>query len=137
MTVGILIVTHDDVGRSLLESAHVALADSPLPTRMISASRDCDPEALLMRAREAVNELDSGQGVLVLTDLYGATPSNIAARLLDCRQLRVVTGLNLPMLIRVLNYPHLDLDALTRKAVSGGIDGIFQIAAGTQEQVSP
>jgi PTS system ascorbate-specific IIA component len=135
MSVGILVVTHDDIGRSLLESAHVALANSPLPTRTVSASRDCDPEALLNRAREAVEELDSGQGVLVLTDLYGATPSNIAARLLDSRQLRIVTGVNLPMLIRVLNYPHLDLDALTRKAVTGGIDGIFQISAATPEQV--
>lgn len=129
MSVGLLIITHDEVGRALLNSAHVALADVPLPTEMISASRDCDPEQLLKQARAAVAALDNGRGVLVLTDLYGSTPSNIAARLLDSNRVRVVSGLNLPMLIRVLNYAQLDLNTLAEKAVSGGIDGIFALSA--------
>lgn len=129
MSVGLLIITHDDIGRALLHSAHVALADSPLATDMISASRDSEPEALLQRARTALAALDTGDGVLVLTDLFGSTPSNIAARLLDSGRTRVVTGINLPMLIRVLNYPQLDLVGLAAKAVSGGVDGVFEMPA--------
>lgn len=133
MSVGLLIITHDDIGRALLDSAHVALADSPLATDMISASRDCDPDALLKRARTALAALDTGDGVLVLTDLFGSTPSNIAARLLDSGRTRVVTGINLPMLIRVLNYPQLDLAALAAKAVSGGVDGVFELPEPAKE----
>jgi PTS system ascorbate-specific IIA component len=135
MSVGVLVISHDDIGKSLLESAHAALGHSPLPTASVSASRDCDPEELLGHARAAAEALDAGEGVLVLTDLYGATPSNIAGRLRqDSRcPVRVVTGVNLPMLIRVLNYPKLDLDALCAKAVSGGKDGVFEIIDATRE----
>lgn len=135
MSVGILVVSHDDIGKSLLESAHMALGHSPLPTGTISASRDCDPEGLLRQAQDIAANLDEGDGVLVLTDLYGATPSNVAERLLrdSGRDIRVVTGVNLPMLIRVLNYPKLDLDALCAKAVSGGRDGVFELTETTEE----
>jgi PTS system ascorbate-specific IIA component len=135
MSVGILIITHDDIGKALLESAHTALGQAPLPTRTVSASRDCDPDELLNSARQVLLSLDSGAGVLVLTDLFGATPSNMAERLLHntSAAIRIVTGLNLPMLIRVLNYPTLDLNALTAKAVSGGKDGVFEIYATSQE----
>jgi PTS system ascorbate-specific IIA component len=84
---------------------------------------------LLQRAKKALAALDTGDGVLVLTDLFGSTPSNIAARLLDSSRTRVVTGINLPMLIRVLNYPQLDLASLAAKAVSGGLDGVFEMPA--------
>ena len=67
----------------------------------------------------------SGDGVLVLTDLYGSTPSNIACKLRRHGHVRVVSGVNLPMLIRVLNYPDLDLDSLKEKALSGGRDGVL------------
>jgi mannose PTS system EIIA component len=135
MSVGILVITHDEIGEALLDSVHAALGQSPLPTRTVSASRDCDPDELLIRARQVVASLDSGEGVLVLTDLFGATPSNIAERLLRNSKvaIRIVTGLNLPMLIRVLNYPNLDLNALSAKAVSGGKDGVFEIFESVQE----
>ncbi|CAK0770012.1 hypothetical protein CCP3SC15_4060003 [Gammaproteobacteria bacterium] len=68
--------------------------------------------------------LDQGDGVLVLTDMYGSTPSNIACRL-DSEKVRIVAGVNLPMLIRVLNYSYLSLEDLTNKAISGGRDGII------------
>ena len=80
---------------------------------------------MLRDAKQAAEKLDSGDGVLVLTDMYGATPSNIACRLRKLHDVRVVAGLNLPMLIRVLNYPGLDLDELMHKALSGGRDGVL------------
>ena len=125
MNVGILLITHDNIGAVLLRTAIEVLGISPLSTSSLTVPSDCDPERILADARQAAEELDSGDGVLVLTDLYGATPSNIACRLHRFHELRVVSGLNLPMLIRVLNYPDLDLDELQHKAVSGGRDGIL------------
>jgi PTS system ascorbate-specific IIA component len=124
MNVGVLLITHDNIGTVLLRTAIEVLGVCPLSTSTVAAPSDCDPERVLAHARQAAEELDSGSGVLVLTDLYGATPSNVACRLHNSHELRVVSGLNLPMLIRVLNYPDLDLDELQQKAVSGGRDGI-------------
>ena len=127
MTVGLLLISHEGLGAALLECSRVALGCCPLPVSMLYASRDCDPSKLLKEAEAQVAALDTGGGVLVLTDLYGATPCNIAARLLANPRIRVVSGMNLPMLIRVLNYPNLDLDALADKAVSGGQDGVMRV----------
>lgn len=125
MNVGILLITHDNIGAVLLRTAIDVLGICPLPTSTLATPSDCNPECILEDARQAAQELDSGDGVLVLTDLYGATPSNIACRLHRSHELRVVSGVNLPMLIRVLNYPDLDLEELQHKAVSGGRDGIL------------
>jgi PTS system ascorbate-specific IIA component len=125
VNVGILLITHANIGAVLLRTAVDVLGISPLSTGTLAAPPECDPERVLEDARQATQELDSGDGVLVLTDLYGATPSNIACRLRRIHRLRVVSGLNLPMLIRVLNYPDLDLEELQHKAVSGGRDGIL------------
>lgn len=125
MAVGVLIITHDDIGRALLDTASVALAGIPLACEVLSASRDADPERLLDEAETRLRAVDGGEGVLVLTDLYGSTPSNIATRLRGRGRLAIVAGINLPMLIRVLNYPGLALEALVDKALSGGRDGIF------------
>lgn len=125
MNVGILLVTHGEIGNALLQTAIEVLGICPLSSCVLSAPAGCDPEKIFAEANAALNDLDSGDGVLVLTDLYGSTPSNIACKLQSRSQVRVVTGLNLPMLIRVLNYPRLELAALTLKAISGGRDGVL------------
>ncbi|MEE8263771.1 MAG: PTS sugar transporter subunit IIA [Gammaproteobacteria bacterium] len=127
MSIGLLIISHDDVGSALLETASHMLGQCPLKVELLAASRDADPDVLLNKGRNLVGSLDEGDGVLVLTDLYGSTPSNIAKQLLDDDRVRIVTGVNLPMLIRVLNYPQLQLDQLAKKAVSGGRDGVFLV----------
>lgn len=127
MSVGLLIITHDGIGAALLGTATFMLNDCPLQTRLLTASRDCDPDELIADAIEEIATLDAGDGVLVLTDLYGATPSNIAQKLADQANICAVSGLNLSMLIRVLNYPDLDLKQLAERAVSGGKDGIVLI----------
>ncbi len=125
MNVGILLITHGNVGAVLLQSAIEVLGVCPLQTATLSAPAGCDPDWVLKEASEAANRLDTGDGVLVLTDLYGSTPSNIACRLCEQHTVRVVSGVNLPMLVRVLNYPGMDLDELTHKAVTGGRDGVL------------
>ena len=127
MSVGLLIISHDGIGAALLGTATFMLNDCPLQTRLLTASRDCNPDELIADAIEEIKALDSGNGVLILTDLYGSTPSNIAKTLSSQAHVRTVSGMNLSMLIRILNYPGLDLDQLAEKAVSGGKDGIVLI----------
>ena len=131
MSVGILIISHDGIGPALLGTATLMLNDCPLPTKLLTASRDSEPEQLAEDAIELIGALDTDEGVLVLTDLYGSTPSNIAQKLTLQKHVHVVSGLNLSMLIRVFNYPQLTLEELSEKAVSGGKDGISKIVSET------
>jgi len=126
MTVGILLICHNDIGAQLIETATDMLERAPTRLGHIDVRQDDDPIDLLEQARRRVAELDAGQGVLVMTDMYGSTPSNIAHRLLDRQAVRVLSGANLPMLVRALNYARLELPAMTEKACRGGRDGIVQ-----------
>ena len=125
MPVGLLLITHGCAGDSLLTAARGMLGDLPLNAVALAIAQSTDPETTLQEARKLRHSLEHGEGVLVLTDMYGSTPSNIATRLLPDPGLRVVSGINLPMLIRVLNYPDLELNELADKAVSGGRDGVL------------
>ncbi len=125
MSTGLLIITHDQIGDALLATATTMIGCSPLATRTMAVSADSDPEQLAREARSLARELNQGDGVLILTDMFGSTPSNVAALLLDQPGMAVVAGVNLPMLIRVLNYAHLGLPELAHKATSGGQDGII------------
>ncbi|MDH5377742.1 MAG: PTS sugar transporter subunit IIA [Gammaproteobacteria bacterium] len=124
MTVGVLIVTHNGVGSALLETAKTTLGVCPLNTKILSVPDQCSPGDLVNEGQSYVDELDTGDGVLILTDMFGSTPSNIACALKSTTRLCIVSGLNLPMLIRTLNYPALDLEELATKALSGGREGI-------------
>jgi len=127
MAVSILTITHGKMGHELLATAKTMLGDAlPLNCEALSVSASCNPDKVLSEALEACTKIDDGEGVLVLTDIFGSTPSNICNKLRDgtATQTHVIAGLNLPMLIRVLNYPKLSLDELTDKALSGAHDGI-------------
>ncbi len=125
MSIGLLLITHSRIGEALLETASKMLEGSELPViRTLSVGVDCNPDQISMEARSLLETLDEGQGVLVFTDMYGSTPSNIAFSLAKKGRVNVISGVNLPMLIRTLNYPALDLNAMTEKAVSGGREGI-------------
>ena len=126
MSVALLIITHAKVGDALLETADKMLGGLPLPVKVLPIPLDYEPNHAFDEAKIVIDDLDQGDGILILTDMYGSTPSNVAAQLLNDKQLNVVTGINLPMLIRVLNYPRLNLEELTLKAISGGNDGILQ-----------
>jgi PTS system ascorbate-specific IIA component len=125
MSVGLLIITHGRIGEDLLETAKSMLGVCPLQTAYMAVSQSSDPEKLLDQAKRICESLNQGDGVLVLTDIYGSTPSNVANRLLEESYIQVVAGLNLPMLVRVLNYPSLNLHKMINKALSGGHDGIL------------
>ncbi len=127
MSVGLLIMSHNGIGPAMLGTASMMMEACPLKAKLLTASRDSDPDEILDNAKVLVQELNEGDGVLILIDLFGSTPSNVAHQLLTIRDVRIVTGLNLSMLIRVLNYPSLSLDELTEKALSGGKEGILLV----------
>lgn len=126
MSVGLLLITHVGIAQSLLATADKMLGDYSTHTRTLEVPLDAPTETLTQQARQHIAELDQGQGVLILTDLYGSTPGNIACSLLTINNTRLVAGINLPMLVRTLNYSELTLDELVSKAESGGKDGIIQ-----------
>lgn len=127
MSVGILLITHSGIGGALLNVVYGAFGKLPLEVSQLSVSRDPDLETLILKASCLVRELDSGEGVLVLTDIFGSTPSNVAQGLQqEGFNIRIIAGVNLPMLFRLLNYSFLPLDQLAKKATSGGQEGIFE-----------
>jgi PTS system ascorbate-specific IIA component len=125
MSVGLLIVTHNRIGAELLQTATSILGSCPLNARTLEVRVDCDRDRIQKQARALIGELDEGDGVLVLTDIYGATPSNIASDLASTGSVELVSGINLPMVLRVFNYASLSLAEITQKAVSGGQEGVF------------
>jgi len=126
MSVNILIISHNEIGSALLNAVKQTFnSELPLPVATVELEPNADPEVLIPKLKKVVCALNQGDGVLILTDLFGSTPSNIANNIKDCEGTRIVTGLNLPMLIRVMNYPDLDLPQLAEKACSGGQCGIM------------
>jgi len=125
MAVGLLLITHDKIGKTLLSVSKSMLGKPSIKTAAISVPDNCDIEKITRRAMAKRNKLNQGDGVLVLTDLYGASPCNVAQKISDVDTTIVVSGLNLPMLIRIMNYAHLALPELAEKAVSGGHNGIL------------
>ncbi len=128
MSVSILTVTHGDVGHELLATAESMLDGLPLQSQSLSVENSSNPEDLVEQATKLCADLDDGDGVLVLTDIYGSTPSNICSQLNAVANVRIIAGLNLPMLTRVMNYPDLPLNELVEKALSGAHDGIIDCA---------
>lgn len=124
MGVSILIVTHGDIGQSIADMAIKIIGLAPMKIEIISVNMDDNPEPLITKIDKIANRICTDAGLLILTDLFGATPSNIAtaSNLSNCV---VVAGLNLPMLIRVMNYHTLPLFELCDKAVDGGKDGVL------------
>lgn len=127
MSVGLLFLSHDGIGSSILGTAMQMIDDCPFKTKLLTVEQDSDPDELIAHTRILIEELDSGEGVLILTDLYGPTPSNIATACAKNAYVCAVAGLNLSMLIKVMNYPDLSLSELADKAVSGGQQGIAKI----------
>lgn len=125
MSVGLLLISHKDIASSLLETARTMLETCPLATRALEVPLDYPVEDILTQATVYISTLDTGNGVLILTDIYGGTPSNIGKQLCNTHKCKLITGLNLPMLVRILNYPQLNLEDMALKAVSGGHDGIM------------
>ena len=126
MKVGILLVTHSDIGKQLLLTATSVFGKNPFQVELLSVDNYDQPNDVKELAEKYVKFLDNGAGVLVLTDIIGTTPSNIASSI-NHEKIKVVAGLNLSMILNVFNYPEKSLDQLSIKALEGGIQGVSKI----------
>jgi PTS system mannose-specific IIA component len=125
--IGILIVAHDTLSDSLAGAVTHVLGARPLQFETLQVAATDDPQQLLPKARGLVNELDTGDGVLIFSDIYGATPSNLASKLLVSGRIEAIAGVNLPMLVRAFTYRDKGMETMIKKAISGGCDGVLHI----------
>jgi PTS system ascorbate-specific IIA component len=125
--IGVLIIAHDTLPDSLATAVTHVLGARPTQFETLSVKASDDPLDLLPGARAMVDRLDTGDGVLVFSDIYGATPCNLAGKLQVKGRVELVAGVNLPMLVRAFTYRAKDLDTMITKALSGGRDGVLRI----------
>lgn len=129
----LLLITHGNVGEAMLAMAVDTLGRSPLPVRCLAVMPNDEPLMLHEKAQRILEDFPEGD-VIILTDLFGSTPSNIAAQLSRAHPgIFMVAGLNIPMLMRLLNYAGSDTATLVDKAISGGRDGIFAYVPGRDD----
>lgn len=125
--IGLFLITHSTYGESLIQCACHVLNRRPAQIAQLGVAAQDDPLDALPLAREMLRFVDHGQGVLILTDLFGATPSNIAIKLLEAGRIEGLAGVNLPMLLRALTYRDKGMDVLLARATSGGRDGVLNL----------
>ena len=125
--IGILLITHGSFGEALVQNACHVLNKRPPQLNQLGLSAQDDPLDLLPLARQMLHLVDDGDGVLLMTDIFGATPSNLALKLLEPGRVEGLTGVNLPMLLRALNYRDKGMATLLVRARDGGRDGILNM----------
>ena len=125
--VGILLITHNGLGDSLIDCVRHVLGVAPAHLKSLSVLASDEPNGKEEEGRALIAQLDTGRGVLLLSDVYGATPCNIARRLCQPGRIEGVAGVNLPMLLRVACYCNQPLDELVQRALVGGKECIVSI----------
>jgi PTS system ascorbate-specific IIA component len=125
----ILLIAHAPLASALRAGALHVFPDADAVVQALDVQAVDTPEDTLARVRGVLATLPVGRGVLVLADMCGATPCNVAQRLGEDEHTRLLAGVNLPMLLRALSYRHEPLDEMTRKALDGGVRGIVPVAA--------
>jgi mannose PTS system EIIA component len=125
--IGVLLIAHGSLGDSLVGAVTHVLGTRPPQFDVFAVSASDDPLLLLPKARAALAPLDTGEGALILSDLYGATPCNLAIKLAQPGRVEVVSGVNLPMLVRAFTYRTKGMDTLIKKAISGGCEGVLHV----------
>lgn len=135
MTTGILIIAHAPLASALRQSVLHVFPDDSAFIQAVDVMPNMPTEETLATAVAAVSILNQGH-TLVLTDMFGATPCNIAQKLVDGLKAKLIAGVNLPMLVRAMTYRGEPLDALVARALSGGSQGVMQVAsAAPQNQI--
>lgn len=125
--VGILLLTHAPLGSAFIEAATHVFRARPDRLEAIDVRADQDTGEVNRVAQEAINRLDDGSGVLVITDVMGGTPSNCTLRLSNPGHIDVIAGISLPMLLRALTYRNDTLDVVVEMALAGGQGGAVRV----------
>jgi PTS system mannose-specific IIA component len=134
---GILIIAHAPFATALRECVAHIYGGLPARIGVIDVTPDCDPAQIVALAHREIERLKEDNGALVMTDMFGATPSNIAGRLAAIPDVRVVAGVNLPMLVRAVCYRATPLDTLVDKALAGATKGIHAVGPATPPPAAP
>ena len=125
--IGVLLITHEPLGEALIAcAAHVQGRALERVESLAVAANQC-PDDMLPAAKRAVAKLDDGHGVLILTDVFGASPANLACRLVVPGRVEVVSGVNVPMLLRAISSREWEMPVLLKRVVSGGVESVFRI----------
>jgi PTS system ascorbate-specific IIA component len=124
---GILIIAHAPLASALRQCVAHVFTDNPEGVAALDVQPNTPPEETLAQARIMLQQLGT-QDALVLADVFGATPCNVAQKLVDGVHSKLITGVNLPMLLRTVSYRHETLDALVARALIGATQGVMQVA---------
>lgn len=133
MTIGLITITHNRIGEQLADTAGEILGSPAFVVRHFVVRSDDDPARIESEVAESIGAVDTGDGVLIVSDLYGSTPCNIARRVAPTHHVRVLSGVNLPMMLRIYSYIRLDLDTLARKAAEGARIGVIECDTGRDD----
>ena len=125
--IGIFLITHGTFGESLIQNVCHVLNKRPPQISQLGVAAQDDPLDILPMAKLLLNEVDQGDGVLILTDVLGATPANLALKLLEPGRIEGVAGVSLPMLLRALTYRDKGMETLLTRAIAGGRDGVLNM----------
>ena len=125
--VGILILAHAPLASAFVAAAQHVFKNIPEKLQAIDVVADQNTDQVIAFAKQAIVELDSGTGVLVLTDIIGATPANCALQLDALDKVVVLAGLSLPMLLRAITYRHDDLEVVFEMAQAGAQNGATRV----------
>ena len=127
--IGILIIAHGNLGDALINCMTHVLGKRPEGIAAMQVPGTDSPRELMPSAQRMINALDEGDGVLIITDIFGASPSNLACKMLVPGRVEAVAGANVPMLVRAITYRTRGMETLLKRVVSGGCEGVFHIAA--------
>ncbi|MEI7443943.1 MAG: hypothetical protein WCK28_03545 [Burkholderiales bacterium] len=127
--IGILVVSHEPLGTALLHCTRHIFGRMPPQLAALDVIPDEDPDLALCAARELLKRINDGSGVIVLTDLFGATPARIASRLAEPDRIVVIAGVNLPLLVKALTHRRGPLDEVAVKLLEGVRETIMPIPA--------
>jgi PTS system ascorbate-specific IIA component len=126
MSVALVTITHNGIGKAVVDAAESILGGQGMTVQHCSFNAGDDVEGFEGRVIDTVRNSDDGDGVLILTDLIGATPCNIAERLAPTHRVRVLSGISLPMVLRVFTYARSDLAQLIQRAGDGARLGVIE-----------
>ena len=125
--IGLFLITHGGLGEALVQCACHVMGRRPPQLMHLGVAAQDDPDAALPLARELLAVADKGDGAQIMTDIYGATPANVAMKLLSPGRIEGVAGVNLPMLLRAISYREKGMDTLLAKTLDGGRDGVLNM----------
>lgn len=132
----VLLVAHAPLAQALRQAALHVLPEAAADVLAVDVQAQAAPEQSLALARAALAQLGQRRGVLILTDVVGATPCNVASRLVRPSQVELLAGVNLPMLLRALSYRGESLEMMSARAVAGGVQGIRSVPAAVPQVAS-